>query len=106
MKYTRHKLTYASPDQPALVRLKFDGSNRALYDVLDRAARRRDCSRQYLIFEILNREFEIKTPTEGVDASVGARLGDHFARDDRGDEGAVSARRTYIAQVNNSAKGV
>ena len=95
MKRAPHKLTYASPDQPVLVRLKFDGSNRALYDVLDRAARRRDCSRQYLIFEILNREFETKTPAEGVEASAGARLGDRFARDDRG-LGGLSQRAGRI----------
>jgi hypothetical protein len=66
VKRTQHKLSYASPGEVALIRLKFDGPIRALYDRIDREARKRDCSRQFLIFEILAREFPaIKNPGQG-----------------------------------------
>jgi hypothetical protein len=49
----RYKLSYASPEQPAIICMKFEGDRRPVYDMIDRTAREGDISRQNVIFNAL-----------------------------------------------------
>ena len=48
-----YKLSYASPEQPAAIVLKFEDHRRPVYDIIDRAAREGNVSRQQVIFNAI-----------------------------------------------------
>lgn len=53
-----YKPSYASPEQPATIVLKFDGNRRSFYDTIDRAARKMNVSRHSIIFTAISTFFE------------------------------------------------
>jgi hypothetical protein len=48
-----YKLSYVSPEQPAIICMKFEGYRRPVYDVIDRTAREANVSRQQVIFNAI-----------------------------------------------------